>query len=133
MNCLLLLTLWPLYRLVNIPTMKPTKIKNFFNPPPFSILAKKSATMAWGCFCTEKANYCYETSSANHIACPYCSQANPNCLNSEPIKVTPDPEVVDLYDIPSPSPCALQLTSAVPSSFPTLSKQSKDACMKSIA
>ena len=87
--------------------MKPTKIKNFFNPPPFSILMKKSATMAWGCFYIEKANYCHEILSVNHIACPHYGQANPNCLNSEPIEVTPDPEVVNLYNIPSPSPHTL--------------------------
>lgn len=68
----------------------------------------------------------------NHIACPYCSQANLNHLNSEPIKVTPDPEIIDLCNILSPSPHTLQSTSAVSSSFPILGKQSKDTHIKLI-
>lgn len=34
--------------------------------------------MAWTRFCTEKPGYNHLISSANHAACPYCGEANPD-------------------------------------------------------
>lgn len=67
--------------------------------------------MAWTRFCTEKPGYNHLISSANHAACPYCGEANPD--KPVPGRQTSTPEIIEIPD----SPPALQSTRYAPSYF----------------